>query len=99
MPAPGTEIGTDGKPVGDVTYVDVVVEIGEDGKPGTADDHYSLDADLDGEQEDVIVGADGKPGTNDDHYIKDVNGDGKPEDVEAGEDGIFATPMTITTLS
>ena len=92
VPAPGTEIGTDGKPVGDVTYVDVVVEIGEDGKPGTADDHYSLDADLDGEQEDVIVGADGKPGTNDDHYIKDVNGDGKPEDVEAGEDGIFATP-------
>lgn len=92
VPMPGTEIGTDGNPVGEVTYVDVVVEIGPDGIPGTADDHYSLDADKDGEQEDVIVGADGKPGTADDHYIEDVNGDGKPEDVEAGEDGIFATP-------
>ena len=90
---PGTAVDNEGNPVTEpVETVEVIVNVGADGIPGTKDDTYQLDADLDGENETVHVGTDGVPGTNDDYYEKDVNGDGKPERVEVGTDGIFSTP-------
>ena len=71
--------------------VEVQVFIGEDKTPGTADDHYSLDADADDDAEECFNGEDGIPGTADDFYEEDVNGDGEDEQVFAGEDEAFDT--------
>ena len=93
VPTPGQEVDEDGNPVNDpVDMTEVIVNVGPDGIPGTVDDTYDLDADMDGEDELIHVGPDGIPGTSDDYYDEDKNGDGNPERVYAGDDGIFGTP-------
>lgn len=70
---------------------DKTIYAGEDMVAGTADDWYLLDADADGEDDQVFIGKDRLPGTADDNYKKDVNGDGQIETVYAGPDAEFAT--------